>query len=410
MTVAEPSDTMTEMELRGDYAGLIGAVRQRLAAERTGALLDPWIKEWAGRRYQSLFLDACLAQPEARAHVVQAGEEVTESELRMKLAERFVHEPAEDAVAGRQPPAAAAHIANTTFVFCPGLLNGLLPVTGFGRAFQLLEETYGMRVLAADAHPLRGCQANVADLLATIEHGLGFDAAGEPIAPEDAVPPQDFILLGYSKGLPDALHLLRNRPDLAKRVRAVVSWAGGSGGSHLADMAIDNVRKNRNVEPEKQEALIRAAAQPMMPGVVLQNLDRRKDEYDVRAAFEQLGTTFRRLFWEDNLAQFESLDIPWFYVVALARLIDLPYFHVPLSFGVALHDRFNDMQLTRTQATIPLPSAVHLASFHASHWDIAYPSFPEDMRMGSKKLEHHFPREAGLSALVLLLAELGVID
>ena len=253
MTVPQPSDTMTEMDVRGDYAGLIGAVRQRLAADRTGALLDPWIKEWAGRRYQSLFLDACVAQPEVRAYIAPEGEEVAESELRMKLAERFVYEPAEDAVAGRQPPAAAAHIANTTFVFCPGLLNGLLPVTGFGRAFQLLEETYGMRVLAADAHPLRGCQANVADLLATIEHGLGFDAAGEPIAPEDAVPPQDFILLGYSKGLPDALHLLRSRPDLAKRVRAVVSWAGGSGGLHLADMAIDNNRKNRTCSPRSRK-------------------------------------------------------------------------------------------------------------------------------------------------------------
>ena len=61
----------------------------------------------------------------------------------------------------------------------------------------------------------------------------------------------------------------------------------------------------------------------------------------------------------------------------------------------------------RNQATSVI---LHLASFHADHWDIAYPGFPEDMKMRSGKLDHPFPKEAGLTALVLLLAELGVID
>jgi hypothetical protein len=51
-------------------------------------------------------------------------------------------------------------------------------------------------------------------------------------AADDARP---FILVAYSKGLPDVLELLVGRPEAAAHVAAVVSVAGASNGSPLAD-------------------------------------------------------------------------------------------------------------------------------------------------------------------------------
>ena len=56
---------------------------------------------------------------------------------------------------------------------------------------------------------------------------LGFAASGDDARP--------FVLVAYSKGLPDVLELLVGRPEAAARVAAVVSVAGASNGSPLAD-------------------------------------------------------------------------------------------------------------------------------------------------------------------------------
>jgi hypothetical protein len=371
-------------------------------------LADPAERERVGRRYRSLFLGAAEADPSALEEAGAAGLDEP-LERRRRLAERFLRGFDEAELAERQPPATAPRLANTSLVFCPGLLNGLLPVSGFGTAFPYVEGEYGMRVLAADAHPLRGCEANVADLAATLEQGLGFDAAGAPIPPEAAVPPRDVVLLGYSKGLPDALHLLVRRPDLARKVRAVVGWAGAFGGSFLAD-DFDNQVEDRGLSPERQETLIRWLAKPFMPGVVLENISRRGTEYSARDAMQQLTTRYREQFWEAHRAELEALGIAWFYINASTTWREMPFFHLPLTAGVTLRDRDNDMQLTRSQATIQARDAVHLAAFHADHWDIAYDAFPEDVRFGSKNLAHRFARRAAIAALVLLLAELGLID
>ena len=47
--------------------------------------------------------------------------------------------------------------------------------------------------------------------------------------------PRPFVIVAYSKGLPDVLELLVTRPAAAARVAAVVSLAGASNGSPLAD-------------------------------------------------------------------------------------------------------------------------------------------------------------------------------
>lgn len=402
------------LEAAGDYAGLIARLRQQVADARQATLSEPWVQGWLSRRFRWLFLESALADPDAVAEAEASarglrGLRSRNLSTREKIAARFLRDPADDVLGTEQPAAPETRIRNTTLVFCPGLMNGLMPVEPFERGFAELAARYGMRALVTDSHPFRSCDANTADILATLERGLGLGQDGEPIAPEAAVPPGDVLLMGYSKGMPDILHLLSSRPELAARVRAVVGWAGAQGGSVLADDLLPRV-KDRHFTPEQQEALVRELAAPMMPTAVLSNLDRRSHEYDIRGAFEQLQSGFRSHFWRKNEARLKALDLPWFYVAGWAGLSEVPYFHALLSAAVALHDRDNDMQITYTQATIPLPDAVHLATFHADHWDIVFGPFPEDMRFGSQRLHNPFPSHAALLALVSVLIELGLLD
>ena len=54
------------------------------------------------------------------------------------------------------------------------------------------------------------------------------------------------------------------------------------------------------------------------------------------------------------------------------------------------------------------PMATDLAVLRAHHWDISYDAFPIAPRMGSANLDHRFPREAALTAILQLSAELGL--
>ena len=54
--------------------------------------------------------------------------------------------------------------------------------------------------------------------------------------------------------------------------------------------------------------------------------------------------------------------------------------------------------------------ATDLAMMHGHHWDISYSPFPKNMRFGSPHLDHPFPKEAALTAMVQLAYELGLID
>jgi hypothetical protein len=405
---------LQDLEDSGDYPGLIASVRERVAADCKATLADPWVQGWLSRRFRWLFLDVAMTDPAAVTEAADyarslRGRSARNLPPRAQVAARFLRDPADDVLDAEQPPASALAIRNTTLVLCPGLLNGLMPVTPFERGFPEVAARYGMKALVTDSHPFRTCDANTADILDTLEHGRGLGPDGEPIAPEAASPPGDVVLIGYSKGMPDILHLLQQRPDIARRVRAVVGWAGAQGGSVLADELLAHV-PNRRLEPEQQEAVVRELAKPLLPGEVIGNLDRRRHQYDVRGAFQQLLSKFRNDFWQQHAAEMDALDLPWFYVAGFAEMADVPYFHALLSLEVSRHDRDHDMQITHRQAVIPLPYAVPLATFHADHWDIVFGAFPEDMRFGSRRLANPFPTHAALLALVAVLAELGLID
>ena len=66
------------------------------------------------------------------------------------------------------------------------------------------------------------------------------------------------------------------------------------------------------------------------------------------------------------------------------------------------------MQVTSANASLPMPMATDLGVLRGHHWDLAYPSFRK--RRWLNNTYHPFPKEAALAAIVILAAELGLID
>jgi hypothetical protein len=254
---------------------------------------------------------------------------------------------------------------------------------------------------------MRSCEANVADLAETLEHGRGLDAAGEPIPPRKARPPKDVVLVGYSKGTPDALALLVERPDLAPRVKAIVTWGGAVGGSYLADNVYDQVK---DVAIGRAGDAVRLAIKAIFPLLDLDRISEGIDDYDVKGAVRDLTTTERERFLKRNARKIDRLGVPIFQLTAAAGALEVPYYQAQGSLEIERRAGPNDMQLSLGQARIDVPLATDLATVHAHHWDISYDPFPRRFRIGVANLDHRFPRKAALAATVSLLAELGLID
>ena len=64
--------------------------------------------------------------------------------------------------------------------------------------------------------------------------------------------------------------------------------------------------------------------------------------------------------------------------------------------------------MTQEAALLRTPLSSHLATLHANHWDISFGPFPASMTLGSSKLNHPFPKQAALYAMVALAHELGL--
>ena len=69
----------------------------------------------------------------------------------------------------------------------------------------------------------------------------------------------------------------------------------------------------------------------------------------------------------------------------------------------------NDMQVTQQAALLHTPLSSHVAVLAANHWDISFGPFPASMTLGSTKLQHPFPKKAGLMAMLSLVEELGLM-
>jgi hypothetical protein len=401
---------------REDFDTVIDEVRSAMTTDPAAALRDPVINAWLGRRFRNLFIGEASVDPDALKH--SRGPlpfRLLDSRSdRERVAKRMIKGISDEEIATEMPPPDPGTFANTTLLFAPGLLTGLLPVLAFQSVWPQLKERFGMRILAADSHPMRSADANVADLVAAIERGTGVDSdeAGDFITEaDDPTPPGDVLLMGYSKGMPDILSLLVARPDLAPRIRGIVGWAGATGGSYIADGIYQKIKDIPGLDAATAMAgEIGDLLLQLVPVVQLHKIDRRIDEYDIKGAIESLTTGFRSRFLAEQSPSLQELGIPMFYFSGSTNVFEVPYFQVMGTAQLDEHDPDNDMQLTQDQARVPAHSAPHLATFHANHWDLSYDAFPWYTTMGSHKLKNPFARKPAMAAMLLLMSEIGTID
>ena len=381
-------------------------MRQQVAIDRR-VFTTPEVKAWCARRWRFLFLNEAVQDPFALDYATRRFWD--RRSARQRIAEYYLLGAGQPEAAWRdeQPEPTISRIERTTLVACPGLLNGLLPVRDFQAQLPRIEKRFSMRVLRADAHPARGCEANVADLLRALNEGKGLDASGREVPVLSATPPGDVFMIGYSKGAADLLTLLVRHPAVRSRVRCVFSWAGAIGGSEIADKSAGDFRRSRL----QQETLALASdAKVFMPaGLKLgKHAIRRVHEFDSVGAVRDLTTKVRAEFLAENKAQLDALDLPMFFFSGATRLSEVPWSQRNGFRALSRIDPINDMQVTSANASLPMPMATHLGVLRGHHWDLAYPSFRK--RRWLNNTYHPFPKEAALVAIVTLAAELGLID
>ena len=401
---------MTELRnylIASDYPNLIKKVRA-LVKKNKRNFKKQEVKEWCAKRWRNIFINEAVKFPEAieaSNHKKFFGGKDERSD-KQKIASRFLRDEGPNEWNLEMPEAEFGNLKNTTLLFCPGFLSGLFPVMAFQDAFPYLEREYGVRILQSDSHPMRSCEANMADLLNAIERGMGLDANENLIPEKDAIPPKDVFVIAYSKGMPDLLFLLSRRPDLKKRIRCIFNWAGAPGGSYLADSLYDSIKDiNFNIKDEFDTLIKLISSIIQVPHKI-----RRLSEFNVKAAILDLTTFIRGEFLKENLKKLDALNIPVFNITGSTTITEVPYFQLQGVNELNKYDANNDMQVTQKHSKLHIPMATDLAMLHAHHWDVAYNSFVGKLSFGSPNLDHPFPKTAGVVAMFKFAYELGLID
>jgi hypothetical protein len=386
----------------GDLSTLMSAVRARAAADKR-VFADPAVKAWCVRRWRYLFLSEAVKDETALDF---ASRIFDKRPARQRIAEQYLQEGA-NTWRDEQPESDVNGIASTTLLICPGLVNGLLPERDFRDDLLRLEQRFGMRTLRSDSHPIRGCEANVADIMRALDEGKGRDATAKLFPDAAARIPGEVLVLGYSKGAPDFLTTLVKRPEVKSRVKAFFTWAGAIGGSQIADdlaLKLEAMGLGRNV----------AKLRPKLKGFVHSFMSAsadarlRLDEIDALGAVRDLTTAVRQVFLVEHSLTLDQLAIPMFTFRGVTRLGDVP---LSQRGGFKLLDKIepqSDMQVAGSRSKLPIPMATELAVFRAHHWDMAHPAFRK--RRWFNNTYHPFPRTAALTAMVQLAAELGLVS
>jgi len=397
---------LRELEKAGDYKALIEELRYRINKDQR-VLESPYVKEWCGRRWRNLFIQEAVKDKNAVKRATKSlfpriKAKRTKPQL---IAERFLKGESIQEWKIEMPEAQFNDQINTTLVFCPGFINGLLPVRAFQDEFPNITKKYGWNIFRADSHPVRSCEANNEDILKAIDDGVGLCA--DPEIERRGPPPKDVILMGYSKGSADILSLLYNHPDLKNKVRAVITWVGGIGGSHTGDNIYNLIKKlDFNAIDSKLDRFIGM----LPPSIKSKITPKRYDEYDFKGAVHSVTTQVRSQFIEEQGSFLNDLNIPFFNVSAATSMLEVPTFLMQDVLNISRYDANNDMMLTQQQSILNIPMSTHLGIVRGNHWDVSYPPFPALARLVSPNLDHPFPRKAAVMSLFKFLAELGVID
>lgn len=395
----------------GEYEGLIADLRQALA-EEPRVFQDPFVKGWCARRWRFLFIREAVTDTVAVEAATEGGPWRRDSRPKwQRIARRFLHDEGATPLEEEMPPAqldSSKTPTGTGVMFCPGLLTGILPVRAFADALPEVERRFRCKVLRCDAHPLRGCDANVEDLAKAFDHGIGRGADGRLLGEDEARPGGDFIVIAYSKGGPDLLTLLASRPDLTSRVKCIFFWASALGGSQIADNSLMRLQRLRlQSAEEKVQRLLR----PFLPRLSLSEKTlERLVETDIADSLRSLATDERKAHLDEHRERFDALGIPFFHFAASTTLSEVPWFQARGYWTLKRHDSHNDMQLTRAATQLSLPMATELALLHGHHWDVAYPPFPRVLNGLSRNVRNPFPKTAAVVAMVQLAAELGLVQ
>lgn len=410
MAVAPRYPEIAAALVREDYDTVIAQVRVALAEDGAAAMSDAVIQEWIGRRFRNIFLTECTDDASAlrAAKVPTPIQLIDRRSSRELLAARFLKGVNRQESQLMLPDANAGKLKDSTLLFVPGLMTGLLPVLAFQSVWGRIEERFGVRILSADVHPVRSCADNTSDVKAALVRGRGIDSDSVQIPAKEAKKPKDVVIVGYDKGAADALTFLVDNPSLRPRVKAFVGWAGIFGGSYIAD---DLIKRLRDVDPKSQSFSRQIGKQlrQLVPVVQPERIRERLDQYDVQAGIGDITTAVRTAYLADHIEEINQLGIPTFTVEGVTSLREVPYYQAMGVLQLNSFDKNNDMLITASQARLPVPHAAKLASFRGHHWDLAYDPFPWFTRMGSQNVDHKFARYPAMAALLLLLAELGLM-
>lgn len=399
-TFVEASGEIRDLQHRNDILGLAAIIREGAAADRRVFAL-PEVKAWCARRWRFLFLREAVEDQKALEAATVRGDERPPLQ---RIAERYLAEDT-DAWRDEQPGPVETTATRTALLMCPGLLNGLLPVREFRDDLPRVAWRYRMRVLRSASHPARGCEANVADIMRALDHGIGTDAAARPIPAGESRAPGEVMMVAYSKGAPDTLTALVRHPELADRVRCVFTWAGAIGGSQVADDLLRKLGKT-GIGPNAAgiSRSLKSFARSLLSKEAIGS--HRLDEYDSLGAVRDLSTGVRRAFLDKHAAEIDRLSIPFFTLRGTTGLAEVPFSQRGGCKLLSRYEAQHDMQVAGSCSKLPIPMATELAVLRGHHWDLAYPAFRQ--RRWLNNTYHPFPKTAAVTAMVQLASELGL--
>lgn len=407
-------------DAEGHYSDVIAGVRESIDEDARGTLSNTWVKDWLGRRYRNIFLTEAAQDPKALETAKADDADLAVNEVRKRLASRFLAQPNPLETSAEMPAAPDLTVRDTSILFAPGLLTGLLPDLAFADVWNPIVDRFGVDIIASDSHPFRGSSANADDLAAALVQGIGNDKDSVYRDASTGVPPKNrVVMIGYSKGGPDMVTFLVERPELADRVKAVVGWAPAWQGSPAAD---DIYATKDLLVGDLYEKLVKILQlfTPGLPGPAASRLEYRKDEYDINTALRDLTKEYRGQWWAENRDALDALDIPFFSFAGKTSVSEVPLYQMNSVIALNKIDERNDMQVLYPDTVLDLPMATPLALFRAHHWDLSYEAFPLPPhltpvgKLAGKVVNintgHKFPRVAAVSSIILTLNEIGLFD
>ena len=294
--------------------------------------------------------------------------------LQARAAEVPDHRPCDDALTRLEGEAAASARPVPLGASNRRLVAAVIPGIGWDCIAKWLQapgttdqhvRKYGYELRAMQVDALSGTSKNarqIRDAVMAMDLGSG--------APR-------LVLVGYSKGTPDALEAIVTYPEIRPRVAAVISIAGAVGGSALANQA-----------EQYQADLMRH-----FPGSTCDSGD--------GGGVASLRTDVRRTWLARNPL---PREVPTYSVVTLPQPERISSILRKSADKLSMIDGRNDSQVIYYDQVIPGSSLV--GYINADHWAIAVPISRTHDTIGSLFVtQNAYPREALMEAVLRFVEE-----